>query len=284
MPGKRSEHSPGRLAVRAAVLSVLLAASMPSVGAYAAEDCHARTDDDRQELEGRNGLLDRLFGNRQETYHGSVETEETEAETEKYSTVDKSEQEDVVYEDAEDESTKGLPVIYENGIEEPEDTTEEETTLERDYEELNAYIPAPPEDSDSYGHLAYEPGEGEAELLARLIYHEAGNQPYEGRVAVAEVVMNRVHSSRFPDNITDVIYQPGQFSYNEEIADCPVTDENLEIAEDVIAGEGLVFNYPEVLFFRNPMITSEIPQSEETDWGVHEWYAYIGGHTFYTEY
>jgi len=49
-------------------------------------------------------------------------------------------------------------------------------------------------------------------LLAALIYCEAGNQSYEGMVAVGAVVMNRVESSSFPNTISEVIYQSGQFS------------------------------------------------------------------------
>lgn len=49
-------------------------------------------------------------------------------------------------------------------------------------------------------------------LLAALIYCEAGNQPYEGKVAVGAVVMNRVASGRFPNTIEQVIYQRGQFT------------------------------------------------------------------------
>ncbi len=48
-------------------------------------------------------------------------------------------------------------------------------------------------------------------LLAALIYCEAGNQSYEGMVAVGAVVVNRVNSSSFPNTISEVIYQSGQF-------------------------------------------------------------------------
>ena len=50
------------------------------------------------------------------------------------------------------------------------------------------------------------------ELLAALIFCEAGNQPYAGKVAVGAVVMNRVESGRFPNSIREVIYQRGQFT------------------------------------------------------------------------
>ena len=54
--------------------------------------------------------------------------------------------------------------------------------------------------------------QAEKELLASIIFCEAGNQPYEGQVAVGAVVMNRVRSSSFPNTIEAVIYQSGQFS------------------------------------------------------------------------
>lgn len=49
-------------------------------------------------------------------------------------------------------------------------------------------------------------------LLAALIQAEAGNQPYEGQVAVGAVVMNRVRSGAYPNSIQAVISAPGQFS------------------------------------------------------------------------
>ena len=52
----------------------------------------------------------------------------------------------------------------------------------------------------------------EFELLARLIHGEARGESYIGQVAVGAVILNRVVSSYFPDDIRSVIYQPGQFS------------------------------------------------------------------------
>lgn len=49
-------------------------------------------------------------------------------------------------------------------------------------------------------------------LLAAIIFCEAGNQSYTGKVAVGAVIMNRVESSRFPNTIKGVIYQSGQFT------------------------------------------------------------------------
>ena len=43
--------------------------------------------------------------------------------------------------------------------------------------------------------------------LAKNIYHEAGGEPFEGKVAVAQVTLNRANSSQFPGDICKVVYQ-----------------------------------------------------------------------------
>lgn len=50
------------------------------------------------------------------------------------------------------------------------------------------------------------------QLLAAIIYTEAGNQPYEGQVAVGAVVLNRVLSPAYPNSVAGVLYASGQFS------------------------------------------------------------------------
>jgi spore germination cell wall hydrolase CwlJ-like protein len=47
--------------------------------------------------------------------------------------------------------------------------------------------------------------------LAKNIYHEAANEPFEGKVAVAQVTLNRVASGQFPDDVCKVIYQKNKF-------------------------------------------------------------------------
>lgn len=49
------------------------------------------------------------------------------------------------------------------------------------------------------------------ELLAAIIFCEAGNQPYKGQVAVGAVILNRVQSASYPNSMEAVIYQKGQF-------------------------------------------------------------------------
>ena len=58
---------------------------------------------------------------------------------------------------------------------------------------------------------AYSASASDQTLLAAIIFCEAGNQPYEGQVAVGAVIMNRVRSAVYPNSIAEVIYQPGQF-------------------------------------------------------------------------
>ena len=48
---------------------------------------------------------------------------------------------------------------------------------------------------------------GEAVCMAKNIYFEAGNQPLAGKVAVAQVVLNRIEHSAYGDNVCDVVYQ-----------------------------------------------------------------------------
>ena len=52
----------------------------------------------------------------------------------------------------------------------------------------------------------------ELKLLANIIYCEAGSESYVGKVAVVNVIMNRVKSASQPNTITEVVYAKGQFS------------------------------------------------------------------------
>ena len=112
--------------------------------------------------------------------------------------------------------------------------------------------------------------DGDRYLLANLIYCEAGNQPYEGQVAVGAVVMNRVMSSVFPDTVVGVIYQNKQFSPVASgrlalaLAEDHATAACYRAADEAMAGATTVGN---CLFFRTPI---------EGLTGIQ-----IGGHIFY---
>jgi N-acetylmuramoyl-L-alanine amidase len=57
-----------------------------------------------------------------------------------------------------------------------------------------------------------KPKQSTLDQLARIIYSEARGESFEGQVAVGSVVMNRVQSPDFPDSISEVIFQSGQFT------------------------------------------------------------------------
>ncbi len=78
-------------------------------------------------------------------------------------------------------------------------------------------------------------------LLGALVYCEAGNQPYEGKLAVASVVMNRVRSAAYPNTVSSVIYASGQFTpaMSGKVAarvQLGVPDSCLQAAREAIAG------------------------------------------------
>lgn len=60
--------------------------------------------------------------------------------------------------------------------------------------------------------LAKTVNQSDIEIMARTIHGEARGEPYMGQVAVGAVIINRVLSNQFPDNIKDVVYQTKQFT------------------------------------------------------------------------
>jgi len=60
---------------------------------------------------------------------------------------------------------------------------------------------------------ASEAPDEETDCLARAVYYESKGEPLTGQLTVAEVVINRAESGRFPSTICGVVRQPGQFSF-----------------------------------------------------------------------
>lgn len=91
----------------------------------------------------------------------------------------------------------------------------------------------------------------DTDLLARLVHSEAQGESYEGKVAVADVVMNRVRSGQFPITIRDVIYQSGQFQPIENGAiNTPADADSIKAANEVLSGAADVTGG--ALYFYNP--------------------------------
>ena len=77
------------------------------------------------------------------------------------------------------------------------------------------------------------------EVFLRIVQAEAGICDEKGKILVANVIINRVKSPEFPDNITDVVYQRRQFSpvSNGSINRVKVTEETIECVDRALAGE-----------------------------------------------
>lgn len=106
------------------------------------------------------------------------------------------------------------------------------------------------EQEDTSG-VIYVPAESDDYLLGAIIQCEAEGEPYEGKLAVGSVVMNRVKSSYFPNTISGVVYQSGQFSpvASGRLAyrlSAGVNNECLQAAQEVLNGT-ITLN---CLFFR----------------------------------
>lgn len=104
---------------------------------------------------------------------------------------------------------------------------------------------------------SYSGTESDLELLATIIYCEAGNQSHEGKVAVGNVVINRVNSGSFPNTFEAVIRAPRQFSpvgsgkFDRVLGSGRVPESCYQAAQDAMDGVSYV---GDCLYFKNPKI------------------------------
>lgn len=113
--------------------------------------------------------------------------------------------------------------------------------------------------------------------LSRIIEAEASGEPYKGKVAVGEVILNRVKSNDFPNTIWGVIFDDNfgiQFEpvSNGTIYNTPSSD-SISAAKDALSGSNYV---GECLYFLNPTIA-------KNNWIIknREYYTTISNHDFY---
>jgi hypothetical protein len=125
------------------------------------------------------------------------------------------------------------------------------------------------------------------DCLARNIYYEAGSEPFEGKVAVAQVTINRTESGAFPSDICKVVYQKNvvyekvlcQFSWycqNPNAAlkpmNGPIYTESMEVAKKVLLEGFRLPNLKNALYFHGDYI--------RPGWNKQP-VAKIGRHIFY---
>lgn len=113
-------------------------------------------------------------------------------------------------------------------------------------------------------------------LLAAIVYAEAGGESYEGQLAVASVVMNRLANGYWGGSLSSVIYAPSQFTgtYSGAFSTALTTggsSTSLQAAQDAMNGANNVGGY---MYFRP---TWNTPQSVYDSGN----YIQIGNHIFY---
>ncbi len=113
------------------------------------------------------------------------------------------------------------------------------------------------------------------DLMAKLVYCESRGEPFEGQVAVASVVLNRVMNPQFPNTISGVIFQKNAFSCvtNGKLEANP-TKACYDAVYEAIKGKDPT---NEALFFYNPSIAtcSWMKETSKKDSKT------IGNHTFF---
>jgi spore germination cell wall hydrolase CwlJ-like protein len=135
-------------------------------------------------------------------------------------------------------------------------------------------------------NITAEMRERQLACLAKNIYHEAGYEPFEGKVAVAQVTINRTKSGQFPDDVCQTIYQKNvvyskvicQFSWacDRDTGVRPINkgayNESMEVAKKVLL-EG----------FRLPSLAGALYYHADyinPGWNRQK-IAHIGHHIFY---
>jgi spore germination cell wall hydrolase CwlJ-like protein len=122
----------------------------------------------------------------------------------------------------------------------------------------------------------------EAWLLACVIDWEASGEPYEGKLAVANVILNRVRSPRFGNTIASVVYAKSQFSgvsdgnggpssrFESRIANGPWSSDSLRAASEALSGVNNIGSYTS---FRATSIANLASYSSYTIIGNHCFFA-----------
>src|SRR5690606_4646513 len=115
--------------------------------------------------------------------------------------------------------------------------------------------------------------DAEYNLLAKLVQVESGYESYEGQLAVANVILNRVKSAKFPGSIKDVIYSGKQFppAHNGLLDRSKPNASVLRATKDALNGKN---NVKDSVYFFNPKY------SKGSFWDNLTVIATIGNHRF----
>ena len=87
------------------------------------------------------------------------------------------------------------------------------------------------------------------DLLARLVTAESGGESFEGQIAVAEVVLNRIASPDYPNSLYEVIYEHNQFEpVRNEAINRPASESARKAVDEALNGSNIARG---ALFFYN---------------------------------
>ncbi|SET99029.1 cell wall hydrolase [Paenibacillus sp. NFR01] len=123
---------------------------------------------------------------------------------------------------------------------------------------------------------SYTLSQADIRQLQKIVMAEAEGEPYPGKIAVANVVLNRLRSANFPDTIKDVIYQKRQFSPVANGRLTRVTPDKESIRAVTAALSGVKEVSDDTYYFLSLKLAQDLT--------VHHTRKYaktIGNHTFY---
>lgn len=124
--------------------------------------------------------------------------------------------------------------------------------------------PAEPEaDLNPYAELS--PTDTEKELLACMAYSEAGNQSFDGQVAVVQVALNRYMHEAYSGSISDILFSPCQFVVGDYYGSV-----QMEAVDAALAGHPALDLNTDVVYFSTGSLT------------YGSYYKTIGDHVFRT--
>jgi spore germination cell wall hydrolase CwlJ-like protein len=114
--------------------------------------------------------------------------------------------------------------------------------------------------------------EKRVKCLAEAVYREARGETYRGQLAVAQTVINRVKSSRFPNDLCKVVFQRGQFSWTQGWSgDWRADRDSYQVARVALMGTHSLKDF-KALYFHNSTVNP--------GWNKKK-LARIGNHIFY---
>ena len=106
----------------------------------------------------------------------------------------------------------------------------------------------------------YDVTDVEREMIARLLFREAGGESYEGQKMVVSVIFNRYIAAGGEKTIEEIIYQPGQFTPASLIYQTTPTEMNYQVVDEIIMHGSILPYY--VKYFR--------------DYYHFDWQGYVG--------